>query len=584
MAAARRLYCYLLAFAGLLVVLSAASGLLAVLATSLLLRPDLLVGGAATRSQVSFYLAALIVGLPVFLGHWRFAERRAAGSAEERHAGQRRLFYAAVYGATAIVTLFALRDVLRYLFGLPGAPPAGPSPATALSAAARLLLYGVAWQQCARLARRSVWREGAAPAADPFFDLARYTLIAVALGMYAVAAGQALRQALADLLALPGLRPVILPGSAQTPWVVWSAVGAALAAGGGVWAAAWRADLGRRSRHLWRVRYLYLVLLVATPTALGAGGYVLAELLRRLFGYRPTPDTWDFLRDGLPVALVAALVAVYHMLILRRQAAYAPPSAATPGRGVAWPRRPALALLAFLGLAVAATALISLLWLGLDLALVHGPALGDAAWRRDRLSWGLAGALVGLPVWYGAWSAWQRGVASDPARERATTERRVYLGGVAVLGVLATVGFAIALLWLGLRAALGDALSPGALSLACKEASTALIAIGIAAVHGALLRADLAAAGPGAAKRPRVLALVGPGADELLAELRGAGDLQIDVIGRLAADAAPADLAASALRERLAALKGDDGGAALLLLSAQGGKLIPYRAERDFPA
>ena len=100
MAATRRLFSYPMAFAGLLTVLYAVAGLAALIVTTVTLRESTLVGGEDTRSRASFYLAALIVGLPLWLGFWLGAQRRVARSPEERNASNRRLFLGAVFATT----------------------------------------------------------------------------------------------------------------------------------------------------------------------------------------------------------------------------------------------------------------------------------------------------------------------------------------------------------------------------------------------------------------------------------------------------------------------------------------------------
>src|SRR5438094_803233 len=136
MAAARRVYLYVMAFAGLMVSLYAVAGMLAVLVAQPVLQSSALLGASDLRSRTSLYLAELVVGLPIWLGHWLVAERFARRSPEERDAPERRLFLAAVFGVTAVVALFALRGLLRAALTLPGAPTAQPSALPARAAGA----------------------------------------------------------------------------------------------------------------------------------------------------------------------------------------------------------------------------------------------------------------------------------------------------------------------------------------------------------------------------------------------------------------------------------------------------------------
>src|ERR671917_636214 len=120
MAVARRAYLYVMAFAGLMAVLYAAAGMLALIVSWLTLRSSTLLGAGDLRERASLYLAALVVGLPIWLGHWLLAQRLVERAPEERAALERRLFLAAVFAVTAVVALFALHRVLATLFTLPG--------------------------------------------------------------------------------------------------------------------------------------------------------------------------------------------------------------------------------------------------------------------------------------------------------------------------------------------------------------------------------------------------------------------------------------------------------------------------------
>jgi hypothetical protein len=327
-----------------------------------------------------------------------------------------------------------------------------------------------------------------------------------------------------------------------------------------------------------RVLYLYVVLLVAVPLALGSGTNGLYELLRRLFGYHAPEGDTRFLRDVLPLLLVGAAVWAYHWLVVRRQAALKTATAPQAAGGIPWPRRPAVALLTLLGLAMAVPALISLLWLGLDFVFNTDASLSGPDWWRDRVSIGLAGGVVGAIAWLGAWSVLQRAAATAPAEERHALERRLLLGAITLGSALAALGFTVALLWLILRTLLGDPLDASTVSRAFQDLSTAVLLAGVAAYHGVILRADLRL-GAVRPRRVRVVALVAPGAEEALRDLRQHSGLRIDVVGYLAPDQADGHGDVAALQSLLADLRTREQGpsdSALLILGPEGGSLYPY--------
>ncbi|MCL4508692.1 MAG: DUF5671 domain-containing protein [Chloroflexi bacterium] len=578
MAAALRIYTYVMAFAGLLAVLVALSGLLAIFVAALTLGASTLLGASVTRTQVSLDLAALIVGLPVWLGHWLIAERRAARIPEERETWQRRLFLAAVFATTSVVALFALQGLLRFLLTLPGTGTVEMSRLRGIENGARLLFYGGAWLTFARLGARRDFGSRPNGAGDVFHAIAVFALCGVSLALFLVGVEQALRQLTLNVLHfVTGAQMVILSDNGVDIWTVWSSIAASLLAGGAVWAAIWQHDLGSGGYRRLRVAYLYIVLLIAAPASLGSATYLLTEFFRRLFGNHPPVDTWAFLPNWLPIALVGGTVWVYHWAVLRRQAIHAPVEAS--GSAIPWPRRPGLALLALLGLAMAVPAFTSLLWLGLDFLFNRGTLLSGSNWWRDRLSAGLAVAVVGTGAWLGSWSVLQRAATIDAAGEGASTARRALLGSVILASALAAIGFTIALLWLGFRALLGDVLSPSAVSLALKELSALLVVSALGTSHALVLRQDLSLTRKAAHPSVRLLTLLTPGAESALAVLSADPGVHVELLGRLIDDGNNPEMDIATLRTRITASKAGEGSSlALLILHPEGGKLYQIRS------
>jgi hypothetical protein len=576
MAASRRLLSYVIAFAGLLAALYAVTGLLALFVTRVTLRANVLVGVEDMRSRVSFYLAALLVGAPLWLGFWLSAQRRARAVPDERNAPERRLFLGAVFATTSVVALFALHTLLATLLTLPGPVETRRPALDGILAGARLLVYGAAWLGYARIG----WRELSPQAEDAAHDLAVYVLSGFALGFLATGVVQALRQLIGDILRSGG--PTLLGGSAGSVWTVWGSIAALILSGGLTWAAVWQYDLERGRREL-RAVYLYLVLLIAVPTTLGSATDGLYELLRRLFGYREARSEWSFLRDVVPLVLVGGGVWIYHWGIVRRQAAFDNTTPAAGGGSIPWPRRPAIALLVAFGLALVAPALVSVLWLGLDWLLNTGASLSGPAWWRDRLSLSVAAGLVGTGAWLGGWTVLQRAAAAAPQHERDAVARRRLLAAVVLVSALVALGFGIALLWLILQTLLGARLDVGQVSNLLKYLSAVAVALGLVAYHGLILRRDRALV-PTAPRRKRVVALVAPGAEEALATLRQRTGLPILVAGRLGLETTHVQADLPRLEELLANLDSENDGqndSLLLLLRPDGGSLHAYTRLRE---
>ena len=120
---ARRVYLYAIALVALGVLVSGLAGLLEVALSSVVeiaLPPSATVGPDDLRSRVSFSGALGLVGLVVWLVHWRLAERPirrgGAAAAVERAASLRRLYLYATLLVGGLIGLFALRNLLSDLF------------------------------------------------------------------------------------------------------------------------------------------------------------------------------------------------------------------------------------------------------------------------------------------------------------------------------------------------------------------------------------------------------------------------------------------------------------------------------------
>src|SRR3972149_11526141 len=63
-----------------------------------LLRNLLTLGREAPTASIAFQIAVIVIGLPVFLAHWLWAQRLAAQETDERGSALRRLY---LYGTLA---------------------------------------------------------------------------------------------------------------------------------------------------------------------------------------------------------------------------------------------------------------------------------------------------------------------------------------------------------------------------------------------------------------------------------------------------------------------------------------------------
>ncbi len=598
--AALRLYLYVMAFGGLVAVLLATAGTVSLVLEALIPQGATIISTGDTIARTSLYLAALVVGLPVWLVHMIIAERRAT-TGRELASLQRQLYFAAVSLTAALVVLFSLESLLRFFLSLASLPDVVPSARTAIGVGTRVLIYGGAWAGHAWWRTRAADVPGRRIERDVPHDLAVFILTGTALVLMLFGMVGALRELLRDLLALvPGAALPMLTGPPGGSWGIWAPITARVVSSGAMWAVAWHYDLMRTGNHPLRIVYLYLVLLVSAPTAIGSGVVLLYEVVRRLFGYSDPEGTWNFLRDVLPLLVASAAAWFHHWHVIRMQRAswagydagtdsraegVARPVDATPGTeaqsgGIAWPRRPAIAFLTVAGLAVAAPGFVAILWVGLDLVLHTTGTVVSADWWRDRVSMGLAATVVGGIVWLAAWSILESSAAVSPQRERTAPERRVAIGAIVLVSALTAIGFLIALLWLLFGTLLGDTTVQNALSSALKDLSTVAVALTLARYYAHILRGDARVVGSRpASSRLRLVVYAAPEAGEMLRLLRDRTGADVVLAGQLETEAAGISLPSTflTLDQMIESLSMDSRSErVLVLLYPAGGCLLPY--------
>lgn len=562
---AERIFIYALAFAGLMAMVYAIAGLAATVVVAAAQQSSALIGGSVVRDRTSYYLASIVVGTPIWLSLWLLAQRRLGRSPLERQARERRWYLAAIFAVASVVALFGLRSLLQNILTLPGADDITLTVRDGIFAGARLLVWGIVWWVYARLG----WRERSPGDRDVAHDVAVYVLSGFALIFLVIGLGEAGRHIIGDAIA-----PTRLADGNKSLWRDWGDIAAWVVTGGLAWATIWRYDLVRGGHRLARVYYLYLVLAVSAPAALFNGGNCLYEILRRAFGYH-TAQPLLFLQDVLPPLLIGGAVWAYHWTVMRDQAGLARDTDA-PSGALPWPRHPAVVVLNLGGLVVTSVALTSLLWLAIDRVLNTGVALSGGDWWRDRLSVGLTGVLIGALIWLPAWAILQRSAAADPVREQRIQIRFRLLGLIVLAGILASIGFAVALLWTVFRAMLGGTFDAETTSGVLKDLIAVLVALALAGYHAVYLRGERRRqlARP---REVRVLALVMAGADDVLAEIARAGGRTIELLGHLDGDPEGHTVDPSGLEGRLAALEAEGSAdGTLLIVRPDGVDLFAY--------
>ena len=429
----RRLYFYLVALISLEVVIWGVINLLRTIIARNSLFP-----GVDTLAQA---LALIVVGVPIFLLHWLWAQHAAAADEEERAAGLRALFLYAALLATLIPlvqNLVALLDRVLIL-------AAGLDPLRAVLGASQswqdnliaMLLNAVAAAYFFTILNAH-WKSATEHA--NFADVRRlYRYIWVFYGLVMTVFG--FQQILSFLFYTPSAflgqtgREVLVNGVAL------------VVVGAPVWAAMWLIcqqalfEPTEQGSQL-RLVVLYILSLAGVLTVLTSAGLVLDTLLRLVLG--ETISLQDFLRQvsnpvsiGIPLAGIWA----YYGAWLGREFDAAPDA----------PRRSGLKrfyyyILSLIGLVATFIGLALLLSFVVDILVGPGTLWGESL--RPRLAGAIAILLAGLPLWLLTWRPMQAEALASGAtgdQSRASLVRKLYL----YLVIFATViGGMVSGVWL----------------------------------------------------------------------------------------------------------------------------------------
>jgi hypothetical protein len=475
----RRIYFYAVALISLEVVLW---GLIALLRT--IFAQDAIFPTASTLAQA---LALILVGVPIFLFHWLWAQRAAASDPEEQTASARAIFF-------YLVLLFTLVPVVQNLLALidrtfletvrlDRASALFGSAQTWVDNLIAILMNGVAAAYFWNLLR-GIWP--ALPERENFADVRRlYRYIWLAYGLLMVIFG--IQFVLRYLLYLP---ETALLGPAGADLVVNGI--SLLLVGTPIWLYAWKTCQEALSEDLeqgsvLRLGALYLLSLAGVVVVLISAGNVLNVVLNFVLGESFTLAGFlrqisSFVSIGIPLALVWA----YYGGWFRREA----DSHHEPGRR-AGIKRLYYYVLSPIGLVATVIGLTLLLSFLIDLLMLPSTVWGDAL--RSRLSGALATLFVGLPLWLTAWrkmqaEALREGEQGDAARQSLV--RRIYLYLVIFAAVIGGMVSAVALAFQLLNALLGGELDSDFVASALNSLQVLLVFAGLLWYHIVTLRRD----------------------------------------------------------------------------------------------
>jgi hypothetical protein len=440
----RRLYFYAVAIISIEVVLWGIIGLL-----RSIFNARQVVDSASTLAQA---LSLILVGVPIFLFHWIWAQRVSAQDDEERSSTVRAVFlYGILLGTLIPVVQNTLALINRIFLSTASLytyrAVVGGSQTwidNLIAIVINLLIAAYFWNIL-----KESWRT--LTETENFTEirrLSRFIWMLYGLLMMVYGAQQALDYAFT-------LSTGALLGEIGRETAV-NAI-ALLVIGAPIWFFSWRilqdglADSAEKESYL-RLGILYLLSLGGVIIVLTAGGNLLYMILMRLFG---DGKAWiEFMRDiGGPISIGVpfAVIWAYYGKWLNRQFAFDENIPRRAGK-----QRLYFYILSLLGLVATFTAIAALLSVVIDLA-TESAYLGSDGFSAP-VSGALAALAVGLPLWLMTWrpmqaQALKEGDAGDHARRSVI--RKTYLYLVLFASVIGGMVSAGGLIFTIINAALG---------------------------------------------------------------------------------------------------------------------------------
>jgi hypothetical protein len=402
-------------------------------------------------AALAFQIAVIVVGGPLYLGHWLWVRRLVRESEEERHATLRGLYLYGIMAGFLGSLLPNLYDVLRTVVGISRDPYGWPQVYFSrgdwvvfhLIAA---LVLGVLW-----LYHRLELRTEGEVEADGWATVRRLYVLgfsAAGLTITTVAVINLVRLVL-GLFGTSWSRNTVLPSL--------RALLCQLAVGLPLWLLFWRraqslfdTDAGSERESVVRKVYLYVTVLVGSLGAVSAATALLAGWIRRLV--RWVPPSWrsqgDY-REALSIIIALASVWAYHAHVIRRDADLAEE---TPQRAT---------VRHIYGYLVTGVGLLALaIGLGGEITVlvnsIGGQVFGNS--QREMFSWFTAAIIAGLPIFVIQWrqvqSEARQGDAGDIHALRSVP-RQAFLYFFLFVAALVDLGALVFIVYRLLNALLG---------------------------------------------------------------------------------------------------------------------------------
>ena len=447
-----------------------------------LFRNLLMLGRAAPVSAIAFQMAVVVIGLPLYLVHWLWAQRLAGHNPDERENAVRRLYLygtlAGFLGPFAANAFDFVATLLRFAFG--GIASVAYSPTDAvIHGLAAMVVLALLWFYHQRILMADV---KAAPEVGNVAIVRRLYIFgfsATGVTMTTLAIIHLLSWIMFNFGSGMAISSDAIVG--LTDEVALMIVGLPL------WLVFWRwvqrlfTGAGEEEREsALRKFYLYLVVFIAALTAVTNATLILAGFFRRLLAL---PSLGN-IRTPLSIVIGMGVLWAYHAYVLQGDAALA---GEEPRQAVI--RRLYLYIVAAVGLAAFLVGLsgdISIL-----IRSLAEQSFGDAL--KEQLAWYTAALIAGLPVWLLPWRQTQNqavALSPDGVEERHSIVRKIYLYFYLFVATMTVLSGTVYIVYRLLSLALGERVEGSLLSDLGQAIAFSLIGVGVWLYHGSALRVD----------------------------------------------------------------------------------------------
>ncbi len=561
MGTVRRVYFYVVAFASLMMWVNG----ITILGHFVL--DSIFVGTVLMESTlwVAGGLALIIVGLPLWVFHWRHIERSAAEQPVKNRSVIRKIYLYLTLGVAlgaVIVTAVNILQWAMFAAEFNGYPFAA------------VLCWGVVWMFHWRIEEQ----EGQpTPATQATHGLYIYIASLVGLVMLAYGVGRIVYLLLSDGYDALTATYFLVSQTELIGETLRKELAVAIV-GGGVWWLHWlrmaRPNLAVPIRWV----YLYLFAIFGgVITALSALIIILQGVFVWALGGVDSGELgghFDMLPGAVAGLGVGIALWVYHWQVVQREAETSASAAVSARRVYTY-------ILAAIGTVLLASAIALLVHtLIRQITILTLNSISDGNWQTLTAQT-IALAVVGVPLWGFYWRSPQHRISEDtPDDERFAISRRIFVYGLLGLGALTLLVSVSGLLFIFLSDLLDLSLSIDTLDKLSPFLSTTVGILAFLPYYWSTMRADRDAAPDDVpddtAQRKTVTLLADAGDSTLAARLESALGYSIVVLRWADADAAMPTLTDAACAEIAQRVGTATGSRALLIPDGDGMRVLSY--------